>query len=162
MDQGDNHTLLHYDPWDSILIVLKGEKEIVLYPPEESENMYQYSAWNFKALVEGRVLHSKIFPRKVQKKYHKKISRAKGYRGILKEGEMLIIPSGYWHYVESRGMNIAINFFMHSVNVEKFNFEPLKTYRIKDNITLQPVRKYWKLKSKIFSTIKKYLKILKV
>jgi hypothetical protein len=145
---GNNNTLLHYDAWDSVLMLGTGQKEFVVLPDTESPRVHQYGALDFKALNEGRVLHSKIRPLDVQVKYQKKFSKAKGFRGTVKAGEVVFVPAGFWHFVESTGTNVAINFFIHVKDKSLLLREPLRTFWIKDNITLWPVRWYWNLKAK--------------
>ena len=151
---GSNHTLLHYDPWNSILMVAKGKKEFVVIPHTDTHKLFPYSALNFKALTEGRVLHSKISPLNVQKRFQSSFSTAKAFSGEISAGEMIYIPAGYWHYVKSSDINIGINFFIHVRDQNLHKEEPLRTYWIKDNITLIPVRLYWKWKSVIFKSIR--------
>jgi len=145
---GSNNTLLHYDAWDSVLMLGMGQKEFVVLPDDESSRMYQYGAFDFKALTEGRVLHSKIKPLNVQKRYQKNFSKAKGCRGVINAGEVMFVPAGFWHFVESTGTNVAINFFIHVKDRKLHLREPLRTFWIKDNVTLWPVRWYWNLKAK--------------
>jgi len=143
MGAGNNRTLLHYDPWDTLLMLADGEKKFVIFPDSESPNMYQFSAFNFKALFQGKVIHSKIRPLNVQTRYRKKFSRAKGFEGTLQAGEAMFVPAGFWHYVESSGLNIGVNFFLHSEEENIHLREPLRTYWIKDNVTLMPIRLYY-------------------
>lgn len=145
---GNNNTLLHYDAWDSILMLGMGQKEFVVISDTETPRMHQYGAFNFKALNEGRVLHSKIKPLNVQKRYQKTFIKAKGSRGTVNPGEVIFIPGGYWHFVESTGANVAINFFVHVKDRSLHLREPLRTFWIKDRVTLWPVRWYWNLKAK--------------
>ena len=151
---GNNKTLLHYDPWDGVLMLVEGKKEFILFPETESSKMYQHSALDFKALNQGAVLHSKIRPLDVQERYREKFSQARGYRGTISAGEMIYIPAGFWHYVESSDLNIAINFFLNFKD-RSLNFrEPLRTYWIKDNITLWPVKLFWKTRFRAITMIR--------
>jgi len=145
---GSNNTLLHYDAWNTVLMLGMGQKEFVVFPDTESPRMYQYGAFNFKALTEGRVLHSKIRPLNIQNRYQKSFSKATGFRGTVHAGEVVFIPAGFWHFVESTGVNVAVNFFIHAKDRSLHLREPLRTFWIKDNITLWPVRWYWNLKAK--------------
>lgn len=139
---GNNRTLLHYDPWDGILMLGSGQKEFVLFPDSETKNMYQVGSFDFPKLAEGSVLHSKIRPLDVQKEYQEKFRKARGFRGTITAGEMIFIPAGFWHYVESSGLNIGMNFFFHFEDRRLQFREPLRSYWIKDNITLWPIRWY--------------------
>ena len=144
---GNNKTLLHYDAWDSILLLGQGEKEFFVFSNEESPRMHQYSAFNFKALVDGRVLHSKIRPMDVQEEYREEFSKLKGLKGTVHAGEVMFVPAGFWHYVESKGINVAVNFFIHTTHRSLHFKEPLRTFWIKDNITVPPVAFYKKFKA---------------
>lgn len=139
---GNNRTLLHYDPWDGVLVLAAGIKEFVVFPNTETPKMAQVSTLAYRKLAEGSVLHSRIRPLDVQPEYQEKFSRAEGFRGTIKAGEAIFIPAGFWHYVESSEVNIGINFFLHFKD-KTLNFqEPLRSYWIKDNITLWPIRWY--------------------
>lgn len=143
---GNNNTLLHYDAWDSVLLLGQGKKEFIVFPSSESPRMFQYSALNFKSLVDGRVLHSRIRPLDIQKRYQSAFKQAKGQSGTVHAGEVMFVPGGFWHFVQSTGTNIAVNFFIHTKDRAIHWHEPLRTYWLKDNITLWPVRWYWKSK----------------
>jgi hypothetical protein len=151
---GNNRTLLHYDPWDGVMMLAEGKKEFVILPGTETSKMYPYGALNYKALYLGEVLHSKIQPLDVQEPYRARFSKAEGYRGTITAGEMIFIPAGFWHYVQSSGLNIGINFFIHFEDRSLQLTEPLRTYWVKDNITLWPVRWFMKFKAMAFRTIR--------
>jgi hypothetical protein len=143
---GDNRTLLHYDPWDGVLMLGSGKKEFVLLPRSETSKVYPYGALDYKSLIQRKVLHSKIRPLDVQEKYQAKFSKAKGYRGTISAGEMIFIPAGFWHFVNSTEINIGVNFFIHFKDRRLLWQEPIRSYWIKDNITLAPIRWYYVLK----------------
>jgi len=48
MNFGDIDTGLHYDDEDGLLSVVDGYKEVTLYPPSESDNIYPYSLEGYK------------------------------------------------------------------------------------------------------------------
>ncbi|MEW6997249.1 cupin-like domain-containing protein [Colwelliaceae bacterium BS250] len=145
---GGNRTLLHFDAWDTLQMIGQGEKEYFVFPPEESSRLYQHGIFDIKALLLGQVLHSKIRPLDVQEDYQKKFSKAKGFRGKYSAGEVMFVPAGFWHYVESSGLNIAVNFFTHFVDRSLQFQEPLRTYWIKDNIMIPPLDWYWALRGR--------------
>ncbi|WOH36637.1 cupin-like domain-containing protein [Thalassotalea fonticola] len=145
---GGNRTLLHYDAWDTVQMIGEGEKEYFVFPPEESERLHQHGIFDFKALIAGQVLHSKIRPLDVQERYQETFSKLKGFRGKYSAGEVMFVPAGFWHYVESSGLNIAVNFFIHFVDRSLQFKEPLRTYWIKANITSRPIDWYWALRGR--------------
>ena len=138
--QGGNRTLLHYDPWDTFLTVASGVKEFVVLPPSETHNLAPFGALDYRALYLGKVLHSKIRPLDVQERYQAKFRGVEGFSGTISAGEVIHVPAGFWHYVESSGLNIGVNFFVHCKGRSLHFHEPLRTYWIKDKITLWPVR----------------------
>ncbi len=154
---GRNHTLLHYDPWNSILMLAEGKKEFIVIPDTYTSKLYPYSAFNFKALTEGRVLHSRISPLNVEKRFQSRFSTVKGLSGTISAGEMIFIPAGFWHYVKSTNTNIGINFFVHVRDPALHKKEPLRTYWIKDKITLVPVRLYMQFKYIVFKAIRFFI-----
>jgi hypothetical protein len=153
---GDNHTLLHFDPWDGVLMLGQGYKRFILIPDTQTSKLQAYSALDFPALLKGKVLHSKISPLNVQKRYQKNFSKVEGVmQGDLNPGEMIFIPVGFWHYVESSGQNIGVNFFIHFKD-RKLNWsEPMRTYWIKDNITLWPTRYYKRIRAAVVRQVRK-------
>ena len=140
LGRGGKRTLLHYDPWDGYLTVGTGQKEFLAFLNTETRNLYPYGPLDYKSLINSRVLHSKLNPRDIQERYQSRVRKVRGFRGTVAAGEMIVIPAGFWHYVESAGLNIGINFFVDFSDRNLHFSEPLRTYWIKDNITLMPVR----------------------
>ena len=137
---GNNRTLLHYDPWDGFLMLGAGKKEFLIFPGSETHRMYPVGILDYPKLMKGAVLHSRIRPLDVQKQYQKEFSKVEGFRGTITAGEMIHIPAGYWHYVESTDLNIGVNFFVHFKD-SSLNFEePLRSYWLMYNVTLWPIR----------------------
>jgi hypothetical protein len=154
---GNNRTLLHYDAWDGFMLLAAGTKEFRMFPRSETRRMFQHGSLGLRSLFSGAVLHSKIKPLDVQPEYAQEFSKARGYRGTMQAGEVIYIPAGYWHYVESEGLNIGVNFFVHFDDF-RLNFEePLRTYWIKDNITLQPVRWYYRTRGSLGKLYRKLM-----
>jgi hypothetical protein len=139
---GNNKTLLHFDPWDGLMVVAAGEKRFVMFPAEETPKMAMVSPYDLRKLSTGAVLHSKIKPLTVQPEYQEKFRQARGFSGTMQAGEAIFIPAGWWHYVESTGVNIGLNFFLHFSDKKLHMVEPLRSYWVMDNITLWPIR-WW-------------------
>jgi len=130
---GGNRSLLHYDAWHSFLAVFSGEKRFCVYHPSQTPYLHQYSLFDLKSLKEGKTMDSKLNPADIQEKYNIDVREAVGFEGTLHEGEALFIPAGTWHYVESHGLNIALNYFYQAKQGALWNESPLKEYNIKAN-----------------------------
>jgi hypothetical protein len=86
-------TRIHFDfDWvDLLLSHFKGTKRVLLFSQEQNEQLYQipgtvHSAVDFSRLEEL----SQSFP---------KLDQLEGFEVILKPGDTLYIPKGYWHHI---------------------------------------------------------------
>lgn len=143
---GGNRTLLHYDAWHSFLAVFCGEKRFAVYHPSQTRYLHQFGSFDIKGLREGRTMDSRVNPVHVQEKYRRSVSQATGYEGVLKAGEALFIPAGSWHYVESHGLNIALNYFHYARVGGLWNQSPLKDYAFKNEVMYPLLDKLSKVK----------------
>lgn len=74
---------------------VRGEKSIIMFPPEDREFLYPMPA---------RLWHlSRIDPRRPADKAHPLFNRARPVTVDLQEGDVLLIPSGWWHHVTHKG-----------------------------------------------------------
>lgn len=67
-----------------------GRKRVVLFPPEQSRNLYQHP-FTVASYIDVNHPDYKTFPA---------LRRVKGYEAVLHPGETLFMPCGYWHYIE--------------------------------------------------------------
>lgn len=112
-------TRMHFDLCHNVLTVLEGTKHIILAPPEDFLNIYTYTSRD--VLVEGHSLRRmyrfsranvrdpadwQAFPR-LQRCHFREV--------LVKAGESLLIPCGWFHDVLSEstasGISVAINCF---------------------------------------------------
>jgi len=106
---------LHTDPWHNVLCQVVGRKYVRLYSPFESEKLYprgveeggvdmgNTSQVDIAAIEEGDDEEvGEAFPL-----FHK----ANYVEGILKEGDCLYIPVGWWHYVRSLTVSFSVSFW---------------------------------------------------
>lgn len=103
-------TPLHYDSSDNFLVQLMGKKHITLFPPSESANLYP--------AVDDSLPHcSRI------NIFYPDLSSFPLYMNAIKSksefdlhpGDMLYIPIGWWHAVESVETSASINFWWRSI-----------------------------------------------
>jgi hypothetical protein len=95
-------TPLHYDPDLTHIMhtVIYGTKRVILFPHEESRNLYKHP-FNTRSYVDVDNPDFVKFPR---------LQAANGYEVILRPGETLFMPSGYWHHMvyEEAGYSVCI------------------------------------------------------
>lgn len=94
---------LHTDIYDNLFIQVVGYKYIRLYPPEETSNLYpRDDIFSNTSMIINIDQEYKEFP---------KFKQAKFQEYILNPGDMLFIPKGYWHYVESLSISFSISYW---------------------------------------------------
>ena len=90
---GEGSTVsLHYDIDLSHVFLnqFHGRKRVVLFPPEQSRNIYHHP-FTVASYIDVNNPDYEQFPA---------LKNVKGYECILHPGETLFMPSGYWHYIE--------------------------------------------------------------
>ncbi len=84
---------LHFDIdlADILLCHFGGPKTVYLFAPDQSENLYRVP-FSFSSVFDIDISQPDYdrFP---------KLRQARGFKTTLQHGEVLYIPSGYWHYV---------------------------------------------------------------
>lgn len=99
---GGNTSQLHYDANNNFLMQLHGSKKIVLYHPMDFYNLYPNSCFSMAAHCSKAIDASDV------KKYPK-IAKAVAMEATIGPGEMLFIPTYWWHLVHSVDMAISVN-----------------------------------------------------
>jgi hypothetical protein len=97
-------TPLHYDPVETLHWMIRGRKRFLLYPPG-TRGYYPYPARSTAPFISqvdpdrhDRAAHPRFRPRTVQSL-------------LLGAGEILYLPSFWWHQVYSDGeVNLSLNF----------------------------------------------------
>lgn len=83
---------LHYDIDLSHVFLnqFHGRKRVVLFPPEQSKNIYQHP-FTVASYIDVNQPDYQRYPA---------LRQVQGYEAMLHPGETLFMPSGYWHYIE--------------------------------------------------------------
>jgi len=97
-------TQLHYDPDDTLVVVVKGAKDIPLFSPAEHRNLYPFRAWSrWGHFSQVDIDNPELvkYPR-----------YAPGARidCVVQEGDGMFMPHSWWHRPVSDGLTIAITF----------------------------------------------------
>ncbi len=128
---GGNKSLLHYDETHSLLMMLEGRKQFILFSPDQSGCMYPYSPFSLRALLENRVVDSRVDCANPDFSLHPKLKMAKGLAGWLEEGQALFIPAGTWHFIEAEGRNVSVNYFWLQNRFKDWMQQPLLDFWLK-------------------------------
>ncbi|ORX97698.1 Clavaminate synthase-like protein [Basidiobolus meristosporus CBS 931.73] len=96
---------IHRDPYCNLFAQVVGRKYLRIYPVSEQDKLYPYN--NPFQKNTSRITHlDNVDPLK-----YPKFQSAKYEECILTPGDLLYIPKGYWHYVESLDTSISISFW---------------------------------------------------
>ncbi|NEQ28626.1 MAG: hypothetical protein F6K28_58615 [Microcoleus sp. SIO2G3] len=109
---------LHYDPSDGTLMQLHGAKKLLLFPPDQTPNLYPFPVTvHLRHGMKLRSWFSQTYPEKPDFAAFPKLKTALALRRevILKAGEVIFLPAGWWREVTSLGdgMTCSVNQFWH-------------------------------------------------
>jgi len=95
---------VHVSNFIICLFQVVGEKRIILYDPNESENLYPH---------EGSLLSNtaQVNPEEPDYKTFPNYKNSVAWECHLKQGEMLYIPPKWWHHVRSLSTSFSVSFW---------------------------------------------------
>ncbi|RLN23834.1 uncharacterized protein C2845_PM07G24600 [Panicum miliaceum] len=100
----------HYDPHHNLLCVLAGCKKVTLWPPSASPFLYPMPVYgeasNHSSVSIEEPDYSSYTRARCMKEYSERVT--------LNCGDVLFIPEGWYHQVDSDDLTIAINFWWKS------------------------------------------------
>lgn len=113
----------HYDVYDNILVQVRGEKCVILFPPHSVEHLY----------VVGDKSRIPEFNRTREEliKDFPMAANLSGYKATLREGDTLFIPNYWWHSVTSNTFSVSINIFWPSPHLSSL-YDKKDVYGNKD------------------------------
>ncbi|CAM9866317.1 unnamed protein product, partial [Sphacelaria rigidula] len=112
---GGCHTPLHFDTYGVNLVAqLHGKKRWLLYPPDDTANLYPtrvpYEESSVFSKVDARVPDLDRFPR---------VAAARPLSVTLERGDVLYVPKHWWHFVESEDMSLSVNVWIDAADDPK-------------------------------------------
>lgn len=98
-----NISPLHYDPANNFLAQISGQKSILLADPASTKNLYPFGG------MSGAPHVSQVrFPNPDIEKFPK-VKGVKLLSCTIDPGDMLYIPPGWWHQVETLRAGVSVN-----------------------------------------------------
>lgn len=100
-------TVLHFDRVHNLYVQFAGRKRWVLFPPEESPLLY----WPCEQLPGARLQFSPVDAERPDLDRYPLFKGATPRVAELGPGDVLFVPTGWWHQVRSLTMSLALNYF---------------------------------------------------
>jgi len=105
---------LHTDPYANVLAQVVGSKYLRLYPPDETARVFPrgVEAGGVDMANTSRVeVEEEGGGKELTEEESRVFGRARYVDCVLKEGELLFIPAGWWHYVRSLEASFSVSFW---------------------------------------------------
>jgi len=104
--QKGNFTRLHYDIFHGLLAQLTGRKRVVLFPPNESSNLYCDPLFSWRQRPPSKLPTDCL---RTDKHLFPKFQNVRRYyETVIGPGDVLYIPPLWWHEVESLDISVSI------------------------------------------------------
>jgi len=94
---------LHHDPHQNLLAQVVGSKYLRLYPPSATPHLHPHQGINSNtSQVDVDSPDENLFPEFPSQEF---------VEALLRPGQMLYIPPGWWHYVKSLEVSFSVSFW---------------------------------------------------
>ncbi|KAJ3696117.1 hypothetical protein LUZ60_001494 [Juncus effusus] len=103
MNRAKSRSSIHYDPHHNMLCIVSGHKEVTLWAPSASRFLYPMPVYGEASNHSAVNIEN---PTKEMKDYSDKVT--------LNPGDILFIPEGWYHQVDSEDLTIGVNFWWES------------------------------------------------
>jgi len=98
---------LHFDRWDNLHVMVHGRKKWIVIPPGGSNDVYFPHA-----RLASPVLHfSPVDAEHPDLGRFPRFQQVSRMEFVLEPGEVVFIPTGWWHHVRSLEPSVSLNFF---------------------------------------------------
>ena len=148
MSGGNTTSSLHFDTHDNLMLQLDGAKELLLFHPNQSHHFYSdfHNKFGLSPISADRVDLDR-FP---------DFAAAATYRTVLRKGDALYIPDGWWHLIKSlpgRNVAVAVEFepFVQHV-LPLWPREVLERYHWKGTFWAERVRIKYEMRQRLSAT----------
>lgn len=98
-------TSLHFDLPDNLVAQVHGTKRFILFPPGERSHLGPYPVFSSTPHL------ARLDPEQPDFVKHPEARQAKGVCCTLEPGDLLFIPSRWWHYARSAEPSVSVNFW---------------------------------------------------
>jgi lysine-specific demethylase 8 len=102
---GKVNTQLHFDINNNFHALLRGRKKFILFPPDQAKYLYPTTLFSPRRHFSQVRLEAPSDPR------FPRLKLAKGFRASLSPGDLLFLPSLWWHEVRTLEPSIAVNYW---------------------------------------------------
>ena len=129
---------LHFDPFDNFLCQVAGEKQLIIFDPAQSSELYEghipeaqfdfdfeTSKFSKKSLLESTsMVMSPVNIRNPDYSAFPLYSNAVASQCVIQAGDCLYLPAFWWHEVQSKpdahSKNIAVNYWFEPFITKEF------------------------------------------
>ncbi len=117
-------TQLHFDGPHNFLVQIRGKKELILFSPEDTNFLYPKNGGmsTHESQVELDNIDYDQFPL---------VRKAKPFFCLLQQGDLLYLPTHWWHQVRTMEMSISVNYWWNRYDIiEGMDFENLDVSKL--------------------------------
>lgn len=122
------NTRAHYDYSNNIFVQVSGVKRVRLFSPSDTQFLYPHDITDY-VTMDG-VNHPAVQASKISSideiDYLRfpEFKHATSYEGILRGGDILYIPAGWWHEICSLDVSMSVNYWW-KLKIDEFPFQQL-------------------------------------
>jgi lysine-specific demethylase 8 len=98
---------LHFDMSSNFLAQLHGRKQLILFSPDQAQRLY----YPWPAFGDGCKHFSPIEVERPDLERFPRFAEAEALDVVLGPGDVLFLPSGWWHYVKSLDTSITLTYW---------------------------------------------------
>jgi hypothetical protein len=106
---------LHFDVAENLFAQVHGRKRFVIYPPAQRRYLYPYPPWSRMAVL------SRVNPEAPDLQRFPLFAKTRPVGCILHAGELLFLPSGWWHQVRALDESVSMSFWYGGLKVVAYN-----------------------------------------